>query len=117
MNNYIKMDEMLKDENLHEIAFADYADENVKLAFYVDDIKTCEVAITYDNMDEIQMFCDDIECITDGEFNAISIFDDILNGYAEQEVEIEIEQEDGLKQYGKSKSRKEKSARSGNGAN
>ena len=94
MNNYIKMNEMLENENLHEIAFADYADENVKLAFYVDDVKTLEVAITYDNIDEIQAFCDDIEDITDREFYATSIFDDILNGYAEQEVEIEIEQED-----------------------
>lgn len=94
MKNYETMDEMLKGLDLHNIAFADYAEENTKLAFYIDGKQKAEIVIAYDNMDKIQEFCNDIEYMTNGELKAVEIFDKILDAYAEQYVDAEIENED-----------------------
>lgn len=94
MKNYKTMDEMLNGINLHDIAFADYAEEKAKLVFSIDDKQKAEVVIAYDNMDKIQDFCSDIEYMTNGEWKAIDIFDKILDAYAEDYVDVEIENED-----------------------
>lgn len=93
-NNYEKMTAILNNTDLHAIAFADFADNASELAFYIDGIKTLTVTVTYDDIDSVMDFCDDIENYTDGNIKALDVFDDILNGYVDVYVDVEIEHED-----------------------
>lgn len=89
MTNYNKMNELMNGINLKDIAYGDLVDNKVTAYIRVENETVEQITFTYDNIEQVQDFCDSIEYFTNGEFDAVDWFDRFLDGLdIDKEVEI-----------------------------
>ena len=93
---YKRMDEIIAETDIVNIAFADLVEENKKIVVYVDDIKEDEAICTYETIsNDIEDFCLYVEELSRGGVRALNLFEDILNGYVDEDY-TDIEEEEDI---------------------
>jgi hypothetical protein len=93
---YKRMDEIIAETDIVNIAFADLVEEKKKVVVYVDDINEGEAICSYETIsNDIEDFCLYVEELSHGGIRALRLFDDILDGYVDEDyTDIEEEEDD-----------------------